>query len=180
MNKDIHEELKEIAPVIASLSSKPPTPTVPEGYFEALEAQLVGLSRIASLPQNQEDDLPTAYFETLESNVMSKVAPQEAKVVKMSWFKQNRWLVAACSILIVSATFFTIIKNEKPVIDTQTSMNITSDEAIEYIEAQSGHIQMNELIDAGIIDSTMVEELSFYQSVPSDEDEMMFESELDF
>jgi hypothetical protein len=180
MNKDIHDELKEIAPSLASIQIKPPNPKIPDGYFEALEKQLLSQAKIASMSQNFDNDLPNSYFENLEANVMSQLGQKETKVIRLPRYVQYRWAVAACSVLIVCAALFTFMKSERPVNDNSIAINITSDEAIEYMETQSEDIQIDELIEAGVIDSTMVEELSFYESIPSDGDELIFESELDF
>lgn len=108
----IQEELKQIAPFLASMQKSHPF-KVPENYFDALETSLIALSRLKKHPFNVPDD----YFREFPSAVLLKIKNEKEKVNEIKpiipftrQLHNYKFWVAAASIaliLVVSLSLFT-------------------------------------------------------------------------
>lgn len=77
---DILNELKALSPTLAAIE-KVNVFTVPAGYFEFLEADIMmGIQSEKGLPHSVPvADVPTGYFETLSDSILTKIKAQETE-----------------------------------------------------------------------------------------------------
>jgi hypothetical protein len=77
---DILNELKALSPTLAAIE-KVNVFTVPAGYFEFLEADIMmGIQSEKGLPHSVPiADVPTGYFDTLSDFILSKIKAQETE-----------------------------------------------------------------------------------------------------
>ncbi|RYY90488.1 MAG: hypothetical protein EOO15_02325 [Chitinophagaceae bacterium] len=84
-------ELEELSPLLAGLSKKMPF-AVPDGYF----AEVPVPSLLDSIDRGMPYSVPSGYFDSLPETLLAKVAPQEAKVVRM----RPRWIRMAAAAVV--------------------------------------------------------------------------------
>jgi hypothetical protein len=182
MQEDIHNELKEIAPTIAAMPRAEAINAPPDGYFQELEAQLLTLSKIVRVEvaeEKQSVGMPANYFEYIEDKVLQQLTTPEVEVRQISWLRRYKWAVAASFLLVVSAVAVQNITSSKET-PTLASDDLTSEEALTYLEQNQQDGQIEALIDAGVIDSTLVADLTFFEDVELEDGSEILQSTLDF
>ena len=130
--KEILKELEEIAPLLSSLK-KPDRPEVPVMYFEGFADRLIRQMDLSS-----------------DTKVIAK--SKNSFLDKIFWFfVQPRYALAvAGSIVILVAMIFIIpVKNTT----AQFAMNVSQEEAIDYISQHIDQFDMKTLIDENLTDT---------------------------
>ena len=84
-NSDIREELESVAPNLARLP-KTNRKSVPKGYFEDVEDQIVRQLNFLHLDQ-RKPSIPSGYMDSLEDRIVSLVQ-DEQKVIPLY---KNQW-----------------------------------------------------------------------------------------
>lgn len=97
------DELASLSPLLAGLSKKMPY-DLPSNYFSTLSGDVPTLIQedelpaiLAEHPKTNPYDIPMGYFDNLPAQVLSKVAPKQAKVVS---FNRTRWMRVAAAALV--------------------------------------------------------------------------------
>jgi len=99
MNKDIQNELKEIAPILSSIAKENPY-KVPSGYFEQLTNKVI-----------KKEALPKDYFSQLPNLILEKVKSEaplvsDRKDRKYKIFNIRNLSIAASFLLLFTASTF--------------------------------------------------------------------------
>ncbi|MBK9736241.1 MAG: hypothetical protein IPO92_15280 [Saprospiraceae bacterium] len=167
-NNEIHAELEILAPTLAAMP-KVMHYHVPEGYFEAVEDQILSQMALTEMDNHVGMDVPEGYFNRLEDIVMEQVAIMSKSndnlvslqpVRKLAYLK---YVAAAASItLVITMLFF--FNNKDLNIDTATSDNVTHDEYITYIQQNMDEFDINQLIEHELIDSTVLDNITYLES----------------
>lgn len=160
-NKMIQDELKEIAPHLASISREHPF-KLPELYFENAEVAILESVKInivgneVLLSENKEHPfkLPANYFDDLSGSILSKIKEEEINsgtsnkgVVKFA-SKNKWWFAAAASIFIVLAlsifrqpavpSFASNINNDTTYLLLESASALSDEMVIDlYLESQA-------------------------------------------
>lgn len=97
------DELASLSPLLAGLSKKMPY-DLPSNYFTTLSDDVPALIQEDGLPailaehsKTNPYDVPMGYFDSLSTQILSKVAPKQAKVVS---FNRTRWMRVAAAALV--------------------------------------------------------------------------------
>lgn len=82
--------------------------TVPKGYFDTLENEILCDIKLKSLATKSGHELPDAYFDTLENNIINTInSKKEVKVIKLvTWEKIASASLVAASVLLMFHLFF--------------------------------------------------------------------------
>lgn len=141
MREDIKKELLDITPHLAEVGNRNPF-AVPEGYFTGLFAS-IGVEGDAI----EVFEMPQGYFEKLHSEIMSKVAKPEAKVITM----QRKWWSVAASVAVLCCAAYLFTTLSVPPLDAlaQVEEEISVDESIDYLVTTGGLYtsELSDLID---------------------------------
>jgi hypothetical protein len=174
------DELRDISPTIADIPKSDHLLDVPDSYFELLEDDLMALSVIHRM-DNNDGEVPFGYFDTLEEQIVEKAQQTQPKVVSLSWYQRYKWAVAASFLVIVSSLGWRWM-HQNSTEASMTSIAISQEEALDYLQTQNVDIPLETLIESGAIDSTVVEGLTLIDDVDDDEsiDENFMESEFEF
>ena len=98
-NSDIREELESLAPNLARLP-KTNRKSVPEGYFEDVEDQIVRQLNFLHLDQ-RKPSIPSGYMDSLEDRIVSLVQ-DEQKVIPLYKKPVVKYLAAASIVLVLA------------------------------------------------------------------------------
>ncbi len=118
--KAIQEELKELAPFLASLEKKNHF-IIPEGYFEENEEKLLEIvlidekiKKVQKLAGNRVSAIaPAGYFEALPSRIVNRIKQgDEIRILSIErTFNWKQWIQIAAAVIAVVIMGFPIIKN---------------------------------------------------------------------
>ena len=99
-NNTILNELRDISPVVASISNQQ-VYTVPDGYFEGLATQLMlhitvaekaGVDPVLDINKNNVYQVPEGYFDTLAGNILNLIkTEEESKQLEEPNFSSPLW-----------------------------------------------------------------------------------------
>jgi len=181
---NIHKELKQEAPILASLQ-KPDLTAVPVGYFKKLEQQLVDVAKFTQADSHHVNQKLNDYFDNLEDTIMDKVSQSEAKVYDIHWGKSSSsatklWKYAAAfiaGIIIVGTATNTV---SKP--DVTETVAIQKTEYLDYVLENIDDFDLNTMIDQGLITEADLDisTMQFNESLKKAEAYDLFDSEIDF
>lgn len=105
---------------------------VPENYFQELELN----TNIERFGKANIYKVPDGYFDGLSKNILSNIAPKEAKVININWWQTQkiRWSAAA-SVILMAGLWFGIAEYNKD--KTKLALEKVSNEEIKtYLETQ--------------------------------------------
>ncbi len=144
--EEIKKELEELAPTLSGLT-KPIKPKVPELYFEGFANRLI----------NNLD---------LETRKVIQPSRHNSILYKIWWFfAQPRYaLASATSVVVIICTMFFLTTRE---IHKETAMNVSQDEAREYIQQHIDQFDTKSLVDDDITDAELNKMMD--ESLPSEE-----------
>jgi len=128
MENKIHSEIKEIAPILASMDKKNPF-IVPEGYFSSLENKT--LDALGKKPIIDKAT-PEGYFDNLSDQILERVSLEEkTKVIPLH---KRTWLNVAASIILMTGAIY-LMNTQTSGIDNTTEyvLDIEADEAFDYL-----------------------------------------------
>jgi hypothetical protein len=180
MNKDIHNELNELSPLIAKLREKEENPIVDSDYWTSSEEVLMSLSKITSADQkSSNEDIPANYWSEVEAHLLSNVSQKPA--LKIVWFRKPKMIaiIAAVFCTVIASIF--VLKNytaDSNNLSTQ-QFTYTEDELWQYIEQNPQEFTIEKLIDAKVIDSTLVNDLTYFED-NDDDQSILMDSEFQF
>jgi len=180
---EVNQELKELAPTLANLP-KNIKPSIPEGYFQLLENQVMSQIYISKNTETDKFHVPDAYFENFESNIEKMIYDKQAKTsssVKIVLLSNLKWIRNVAAVLVLIAAVGMIF-NEKYA--ENTSINITSDNSngyLEYIEDNIDEYDINTLIDYGLIEESDITLITYANDsyLPEDQD-LFIETSIEF
>lgn len=89
------DELRNIAPHLASLKQKGHGFKVPEGYFDELDQEI--LYRV----KQEQEAVPSNYFETLEDKIMQRIHEEVKPKAKKPVLRYIRMSAAVAAVLLV-------------------------------------------------------------------------------
>lgn len=124
--KDIINELKELAPELARLKQAPNQPTVPDGFFEAMQARV-----LAEVPP------------------LKKTTPQPkvaGTVRRLAWWKQARFAAAAAALLLLIGVAIWQSTPTAVAPDSSTLLaQLETQEILAYVEANVEDYELQNL-----------------------------------
>ena len=172
MKNNIHNEIKGIAPILASMDKKNPF-LVPQGYFSSLEIQT--LDRLGE-KSNQANTTPEGYFENLPDQILKRVS--EEKKTKVIPFYKRTWLtIAATFILVAGAVYFMDSPSNGIDENPEYALDIEADEALDYL-VESGDLYLSDLLSLDIYEYELDNETTNFE-IPEETDLDDFLNNLD-
>jgi hypothetical protein len=157
MKDKIQNEIKGIAPILASLDKKNPF-IVPDGYFTSLENRT--LDAIGKKPI-LANTTPEGYFDSLSDQILERVALEEK--TKVIPFYKRPWLtIAASFILVAGAIYFMNTQSDGIDNNQEYSFDIEADEALDYL-VESGDIYLSDLLSLDIDGYDLESETSSFE-----------------
>ncbi len=141
MNKQIQEEIKDIAPTLLSIGNENPY-SIPQEYFE-------GLQNTVDDRLNRRDDVdlsenpPDYYFDNLPQIILDRVGKTPSSILPIYY---RRWIVAASVVIVGLAGIWKINTNNGILEEEQFAMEIDTEEVIEYLLLEE-ELYMSEVIN---------------------------------
>lgn len=174
MKDKIHNEIKEIAPTLASLEKKNPF-IVPQGYFLSLENKTLDALGEKPIIGNTP---PEGYFDSLSDQVLERVAREEK--TKVIPFYKRSWLNIAASFIIVAGAIYLMNSHPTGIENTtEFAMDIEADEALDYL-VESGDLNLSDLLSLDIDEYDLANETSNFEIIEeADLDDFLNELDLD-
>jgi hypothetical protein len=186
------DELASLSPLLAGLSKKMPY-DLPENYFTTLSNDVPALIQDDELPailaghqKTTPYEVPMGYFDNLPEQVLSKVAPKQAKVVS---FNRTRWMrVAAAAIVagvmaISGLVYYSSSSNTNPTSSPEAWIanqlkNISNQDLDSFIEStdatsteQMASTNSGEV--SQMLNDVSVKEIdAFLAQIPTDDEEL--------
>ena len=154
MKNNIHNEIKEIAPMLAGMDKKNPF-VVPKGYFSSLENRtLDSLGKKSTLTNST----PEGYFDTLTDQILERVS-QEEKTKVIPLYKRT-WLTIAASFILVAGAIY-LMNTQSDGIDNnpEYTLDIEADEALDYL-VENGDLYLTDLLSLDIYEYNLDSEAS--------------------
>ena len=142
------EELASLSPTLAGLSKKMPF-SIPENFFTTLENDIPALiqedtlpASLAGLDKKMPFSVPAGYFENIPDQLLSKVAPKQAKVIS---FNRTRWMRLAAAAIVTGvvavSSIFYFNENKKAAPEKQSEtwvadklQNVSNQDLEQFIE----------------------------------------------
>lgn len=170
MGNKIHNEIADLAPMLASLEKQNPF-TVPKGYFTSLEHRT--LDAIDKKP-NLIATTPEGYFDTLSDKVMEKI--QEEKATKVVPLFRMKWVAVAASFLVLLCAGYLMNTNSGiQSDDAGFAMEIEPEEALDYL-IENENLYLSDLISLELYaDDLEEDEANFMEFDDADIDELLNE-----
>lgn len=180
-NSDIREELESLAPNLARLP-KTNRKSVPEGYFEDVEDQIVRQLNFLHLDQ-RKPSIPSGYMDSLEDRIVSLVQ-DEQKVIPLYKKPVVKYLAAASIVLVLAFIGINRWSDNNATTSLSPIASNSTEDAMYYLYLQDniedGDIEL--LIENGLVEESdlSVADIGVTELPDSFTDETMFNSEFDF
>lgn len=155
------EELTDISrnenePLAAFSDTKKMPFDVPKNYFKKLPGQLTTTSSFvgSNTEQDEEQDVPEGYFESLAERLTAHVKAQESRkrlTISLGAFRKVRW--AAAAVLLISASFGTMrylqLRNAPDAVAARQLSKIDPSELASYVDQHLDEFD-NDNIEAAV------------------------------
>ena len=140
MKNKILEEIKEWAPILASMDKTNPF-KVPNGYFDSLENRIV--EELGGKAPEQTT-VPKDYFDSLPDKVIQQVTvDKEAKVIP---FHYKKWISVAAAFIVIFGAGIFFTQSTSPSSDASAlAFEMDTEEAIDYL-IETGELNVADLI----------------------------------
>jgi hypothetical protein len=134
---EVEEEINAFSPGLSEILQQRKITGIPAGYFENNEKLLVGLTLLSGEKKRQFEDIPEGYFEQTEKKMISYANPKSRKIQPM-----YRMAAASLVMLLMALVFWPTTKDNP---GDETEM------AWLYLEEQSHTLDLDDLVNAGLI-----------------------------
>ena len=151
---EVEEEINAFSPGLSEILQQRKITGIPAGYFENNEKLLVGLTLLSGETKRQFEDIPEGYFEQTEKKMISYANPKSRKIQPMYW------MAAASVVILLMALVF-----------WPTTKDVSADESEMvwmYLEEQSHTLDLDDLVNAGLITEESFSTEEWPQDLPYD------------
>lgn len=156
MKNNIHKEIADIAPNLASIPKVNPF-VAPEGYFYSLENHVLdAIDKKPILSNSTPDD----YFNNLSERVLERVKSKEhTKVIP---FYRKKWLsIAAAFIVLLGAGYLLNTQLNTTVENTEFVLDIDPEEALDYL-VENDNFYLSDLLTLDAYEDEVTLDISDY------------------
>lgn len=164
---DIENELNEISPETARLLSDLPGQSVPQGYFDTLEAQIMAQVRVQAA-LDQLDDISNApgedYFSSLEDRVLNAIhlEAQVGKYRKIKVLNIVSFLKYAAIALVILGSAILIKYN---LAQKEDDMPVFDQAYLEYLKKNIDDVDLQMLIQTDVANDGILNEMPSYPDI---------------
>lgn len=134
---EVEEEINAFSPGLSEILQQRNITGIPAEYFENNEKLLIGLAHLSGAKEHRFEDIPEGYFQKIEKSVLSQYVREKRRIQPVYW------MTAASLVMLLMALVF-----------WPTTKDVSADETEMvwmYLEEQSHTIELDDLVNAGLI-----------------------------
>jgi hypothetical protein len=151
---EVEEEINACSPGLSEILQQRKITGIPAGYFENNEKLLTGLTLLSGETKRQFEDIPEGYFQKIEKTVMSQSVPEKRRIQPV-----YRMAAASVVMMLMALVFW------------PTTKDVSADETEMvwmYLEEQSHTLDLDDLVNAGLITEESFSTEEWPQDLPYD------------